>query len=200
MGVATGRDAAADELLSAPLAGLRLALPGVSVMEAWSAFEDERKRRGVFRQALDNQISQLRRDRTSAHAGKLLRLLEQAANENGDLLNDVERRLRETLAMLGDREAGGAAVELIPLTPEALTGSLAAGPTKDPTDDLLLAIILGHARQQPSEEKAFLSGNLSDFDTPEVRSLMSAVGITEYFARTQDFLGWFRARNPPAPG
>ncbi len=192
-----GRDAGADALLRLASAELRITLPAICLMEAWSSFEDEQKRRNSFRQTLDTQISQLLRDVTSAHAKALVQHLQQARTENFDLLNDIRDRLRDVQEKLAGLQAGFPAAEILPLTPSALATDLAAGPTKDPTDNLILAIIQEHALQHPDEDKAFLSGNTHDFDTPEIRALLADAGITDYFARTDAFLGWLGTRNRP---
>lgn len=197
MGAAMERDVSADLLLRLASAELRIALPAVCLMEAWSSFEDEQKRRNFFRQTLDTQIGQLVRDVTSAHARALVQHLQQARTENFDLLNDIRNRLRDVQEKLVGLQAGFSAAEILPLTLSALAADLAAGPTKDPTENLILAVIQEHALQNPDEEKAFLSGNTRDFDTPEIRALLASVGIADYFARTDAFLGWFGSRNQP---
>lgn len=197
MGAAMGRDVSAASLLRLASAELHIALPAICLMEAWSSFEDEQKRRNFFRQTLDTQISQLLRDVTSAHAKALVQHLQQARTENFDLLNDIRDRLRDVQEKLAGRQAGFPAAEFLPLTLSALAADLAAGPTKDPTDNLILAVIQEHALQNPDEDKAFLSGNTRDFDTPEIRALLAAAGIRDYFARTDAFLGWFGSRNQP---
>jgi len=197
VGAALGRDKNAEALLQISSTYLQLALPSVSIMEAWSVFEDERRRRNAFRQTLNQQISQLQRDETSPHAKALLQHLQQAYVENTDLLNDVVNRLRDALSKLAGLQPGFSAAHLLSLTQETFQNSLPAGPTKDPTDNLILAIVLAHANEYPADEKVFLSGNIRDFQTPEIEALLSAAGITRYFAQTQDFLGWFHAENQP---
>ena len=197
MGAATGREAGVDGLLALPRSALRLILPAICVMEAWSAFEDERKRRNAFRQALDTQISQLLRDRTSVHAAALSRHLQRAQVENSDVLDDIRVRLRDVQEKMAGRREGFPAADLLPLTTAVLAQDFTTGPTGDPTDNLILAIILEHARRNPNETRVFLSGNTRDFGTTEIRALLLDAGITEYFARTEAFLGWLQARSQP---
>ena len=123
--------------------------------------------------------------------------LEQAYAENVDLLNEIQSRLRDVQEKLTSLHAGFSAAELLPLTPTVLAANLAGGPTKDPTDNLILAVTQEHALQNREEDKAFLSGNTRDFDTPEIQALLAEAGIPDYFARTDAFLGWFEARNHP---
>ena len=202
-GFAMGRDIHAEALLRVPPADLRIALPAVCFMEARSVYEDERKRRNSFENILNSQQSQLRRDLTSVHATALQSHLELAYAENVDLLNEIRSRLRDIQEKMSGLQAGFSAAEFLPLTAALLARSLADEPTKDPTDNLILAVIQEHALQNPGEGKVFLSGNTRDFDTPEIRALLASVGIADYFARTDAFLGWFQAqgRSPlgPAP-
>jgi hypothetical protein len=188
MGMATGRDAAADALLAALPPLHVLAIPSVCFMEAFSAFEDERGRRNVFKDQLEIQIHQLKRDITSAHARLLLSHLEQARIENGLLLNDVRARLLEATSRISAR------MEMIPLTPTILQESVTSLLLSDPTDNLILTCILEHARQSSdTTTKSFLSSNFRDFDVPEVRSTLAQVGVTKYFRSTEKVLEWLNS-------
>lgn len=65
MSIALGREARGSDLLAAVSTSVRVAIPSGCYMESFSAYEDERKRRHRFREELERQISQLRRDTTS---------------------------------------------------------------------------------------------------------------------------------------
>ena len=78
---------------SAITADFRVVIPSGCYMESFSAFEDEQKRRNWFKNELDQQIAQLRRDITSANAATLLANLEQSRIANDMLLSDVLARL-----------------------------------------------------------------------------------------------------------
>jgi hypothetical protein len=62
-------------------------------MEAFSALEDERERRNHFKHQLESEITQVRRDSTSASARSLILHLEESRFEIDRLLNDVQDRL-----------------------------------------------------------------------------------------------------------
>jgi hypothetical protein len=196
VGAAFGREEFVDELLQIPAQVVRIALPEICIMEAWSAFEDERRRRNRFTDELRLQAGQMRRDRTSVHAAALLGHLERAIDENDELLPDITQRLRETLEKLGGLRAGYSGVELVRLTKTALTGSLTRQVMAEPTDGLILAVIADHARRHKIQRKAFLSANSRDFGAAEVRAVLASAGIDHYFANTEAFLGWFRAGAP----
>lgn len=111
------------------------------------------------------------------------------------MLVDIERRLHEILTKLTGVIPGYNKAEIIPLTPDALAESLTQRRMEEPTDNLILTIILHHARLNVSEEKILLSANSKHFDVPDVRTPLASVGIVEYFSRAQDFLGWLRSRS-----
>jgi hypothetical protein len=159
-------------------------------MEALSALEDELKRRNRFENDLNLQISQLRRDVTSAYAQSLLVHVEQSLNANQGLLNDVKERLFQAL----DRLAANA--EIIPLTADILQASLTTDfIEKEPTDNLILYSILDDARLHPTEVKVFLSGNVKEFGTLEVQQALGDAGLAEYFRASQSFLGWLNSQS-----
>lgn len=159
-------------------------------MEALSALEDELKRRNRFESDMTFQISQLRRDVTSPFAQSLLFHVRQSVVENRGLQNDIKERLSQAL----DRLAVN--TEIIALTAEMLQENLTTNFTdKDPTDNLILCNILGNARSHPTQVKVFLSGNVKEFGTSEVRQALNDAGVEAYFSRTQDFLGWFNSRS-----
>jgi hypothetical protein len=194
MGAAYGRDEDVDDLLRVPQERLRIALPAVCIMEAWSAFEDEQKRRHRFAEELALQISQLRRDRTSSLASSLLDHLELAFAENRELLDDVESRLEEMMMELAGAVPGYSSATLIPLTKVTLARSLTVADMNEPTDALILATILEHARRNRTEEKVLLSANTRDFGAPPVRALLSSAAVEHYFASPRAFLDWFQSR------
>lgn len=184
MSVAMGREARGDDLFAAVAPSLRVAIPSGCYMEAFSAFEDEQRRRNWFRAELEKQIGQLRRDTTSANAGELLRRLEESRIANDELSNDVQTRLFQVV----DRAAG--ILEPIPESPATIHRALTSMLIPDPTDNLILYAILDHASRFPEATKALLTDNTKDFDTSEVRSALAAVGINKYFRSVTNLLGW----------
>jgi rRNA-processing protein FCF1 len=188
--IATGRDSQANTLLQSTPSSVLIAIPSICCMEALSVLEDERKRRKQFMSVLDIQISQLQRDVTSPHAQSLLAHLEQSRIENQALLNDIQIRLFDSLDRLATK------AQMIALTAQMLQASLGTPfIEKDPTDNLILHCVLHHSRCHPMDTKVFLSGNVKEFGTPEVKEALHDAGVVKYFTRTQDFLGWLQS--PP---
>ena len=190
MSIATGRDPDANNLLLSVPTSVRIAIPAICCMEALSALEDDIKRRNRFADEQKKQISQLKGDLTSPYAKSLLFHLEESLNENEGLLNNIKVRLFEALELLADN------VEMMELTADTLRESLnTVFIEEDPTDNLILHCILNHAHLHANEVQVFLSNNTKDFGVPEVREALREAGITEYFSRTEDFLGWLQSQS-----
>jgi tRNA(Met) C34 N-acetyltransferase TmcA len=191
MSIATGRDREASVLLRQMPAFVQLTIPSICYMESFSALEDEVKRHNYFKQQLDNQISEANRDLTSQHARSLFLNLGQARTDYERRLDDINLRLRQAIEQLSQNS------EMIALTANIIQESLNATIIlQDPTDNLILHCILNHARLHPTETKAFLSGNVKEFrQLAEVQDALREVGITKYFSRTEDFLGWLQSQS-----
>lgn len=184
MSIATGRDPDASDILTDIGSSNRLVLPQVCFMEAFSVLNGMHRSRNQFRNQLDQQIGEIRRDSTSAHARKLLSLLEQARIASDKLLEDIDTRLFSTVGRLS-RDA-----ELIGLTGEILEEQRKTILIKEPTDNLILHCILAHAREHPAEDKAFLTGD-KDFHDPKVQNELGVVGVTKSFREGKKFRMWF---------
>lgn len=193
VGAGTGQDAYADQLLRVSLERLRLILPAICVMESLSVLEGKRTMSNRFALEMEAQITQLSRDVTSEHAQVMQMHLEQALVASDNVFNAVERRLQDTLAKLAGAVPGYRPAEILSLPPNAVVQALNTPLMGEPTDNLILAVIEEHARQNTGEEKVMLSGNTKDFGAPTVRARFIALQI-RYFAKTQDFLGWFNSR------
>jgi len=191
MSIATGRDPQASMLLRQMPASLQLTIPSICYMESFSALEDEVKRHNYFKQQLENQISEANRDLTSQHARFLFFKLGQSKIDYERRLDDIDLRLRESIEQLSQN------AEMIDLTANLIQESLNATIiAKDPTDNLILHCILSHARLRHTETKVFLSGNVKEFrKLPEVQEALLEAGITKYFSRTEDFLGWLQSQS-----
>lgn len=191
MSIATGRDPQASTLLMQTPASVQLTIPSICYMESFSALEDEVKRHNYFKQQLDNQISEANRDLTSQHAQSLFLNLGQSRTDYERRLDDIDLRLRESIEQLSQN------AEMIALTLNMIQESLnTILIKKDPTDNLILHCILNHARSHPTETKVFLSGNIKEFrQLPEVQDALQQAGVTKYFSRTEDFLGWLQSQS-----
>jgi hypothetical protein len=193
VGAARGQDPDADALLDFPGA-LRLALPSVCVMETWSRYERLAWTHARFDEQAKSYINDLKADVVSASAKAMTSSLEQSLSARAALIDETRASFNGTLSKLVGELGGVSRVELIALTTNVLATWLTGKVTlREPTDALILDIILDHATRWPEEAKGFLSANKTDFDTPEVRRALRGAGISHYFKETSHSLGWARA-------
>ncbi|MEG4112727.1 MULTISPECIES: PIN domain-containing protein [unclassified Microcoleus] len=191
MSIATGREAEAIMLLRDLSSSVQLVIPSICYMESLSALEDDLKRQKYFKEQLGRQISETKRDVRSEQVASLSLHLEQSLIYYSNRIDKIQFRLREAIYMLSQN------AEMIVLNTEIIEASLNTTIIeKDPTDNLILHYILSHARLHPTETKAFLSGNVKELrKLPEVQYALEEVGITKYFSRTEDFLGWLQSQS-----
>lgn len=153
VGTAMGHESDAEKLLGLPRPPLRIALPDVCLMEAYSVLEDKKRDRNDFQAQIDRQITQLQRDSSSPHARSLLGTLQQARTDSNELYNDIEIRLHDILANISGFVFGFQPIEVLPVTPAALARNLNQSDLDEPTDNLILSIFLEHARSDPEPQK-----------------------------------------------
>ncbi|MEG4290896.1 PIN domain-containing protein [Microcoleus sp. C2C3] len=191
MSIATGREVEAIMLLRDLSSSVQLVIPSICYMESLSALEDELKRQNYFKEQLSRQISETKRDVTSEQVASLSFHLEESLIYYRNRIGEIKFRLREAIYMLSQK------AEMIVLNTEIIEASLNTTIIgKDPTDNLILHCILSHARLRPTEIKVFLSGNVKEFrKLPEVQEALLEAGITKYFSRTEDFLGWLQSQS-----
>jgi predicted nucleic acid-binding protein len=188
MSIATGRDPQADTLLQNPPPSVQIAIPSICCLEALAALQQDKKSRKRFEQELIVQINETARNLTSPHAQALNLHLSQAREQNENLMDDTELGLFQAFRQIASK------ADLIALTTGILQESLDRVLIEDPTDNLILHCILGHAGLHPTEVKVFLSSNTKDFGTLEVREALGNAGIENYFSRSGDFLGWLQSQ------
>jgi hypothetical protein len=194
VGAARGQDRDADALLGVPSSALRLVMPSVCVMETLSREEGLAGTHTRFELQAKSYINDLKGNVSSPSAKAVTSALEQSISARAALLNETRENFNAVLTKLVSGPDGTSRVELIALTTGVLATWLAGEIVlREPTDALILDIVLDHARRYRDEAKGFLSANKTDFDTPEVKHALRRSGITHYFKETGHALGWVRA-------
>jgi hypothetical protein len=166
-------------------------MPSVCLMEALSAFEDERKRHNRWSDSIGQQAREVKRNLISPLIPSLADHLDQSRVEGATLFKEYEARLFHALNVLGST------AELIHPTPEIVAASLTKTPIEDPTDNLILASILDHSKNYASETKIFLSENRRDFDTNSKAKLALQGSGIGFFADASKFLAWHPIQPDP---
>lgn len=195
MAIATGRDPGALKLLDQTPADVDLVMPLVSIMEAYQAFEEERRRTNAFINEIDRRISDVRRKQELDSAERLLDSLETARIAAAALLNDMETLLHLVIDRLSAR------ARWITLDGNGVRNQDQRAEIDDPTDNLILAHVLSDAARV-SGVKAFLTENIRDFDAPSVRDVLRSAGVEHYFPSSAGLLGWLgsQLKSPDSSG
>jgi len=185
IGAVVGQDPHAERLLSLSQAEVQLAIPSACLMEAISAFDWKRIERNRLKDELDRQLAQVRRSEQILVARQLTAELIQANLTNAQLLNELFRRLDDLLLRVSKR------AEMIPATFETVEHmvQLQRETELGRADALILACILSDSKHPPSEKRAFLSGNIRDFDVEPVKNLLEQSGI-KFFGSSDHVLKW----------
>ncbi len=157
-------------------------------MEACSVFEDEKKRHRRRLDFLEQQSREVGRNVLSALATSLANHLAQASAESEPVFDEFEARLFQALNVLAST------AELIHPSPEILRSARDHPLIEDPTDNLILASILAHAKNQAPGAKVLLTENRKDFGKNGKASDALRDSGVGYFAEPSKFLEWHRAR------
>lgn len=186
IGIAKGQDPDALRLLSEGVPGLKIVIPAVCVMEAFSTWSIDKKARERFYGEIKKHADEAGRDQSSVLARSLTGSLRQALLDGRELLNAIEDRLYETMERLSEN-----AEILNNIDSQVLFDTFSRGYIDDPTDNLILCAILRHAHSPVPGLKLFVSGNSRDFGTPEPVKALESAGI-KYFMAITPALGWLK--------
>jgi hypothetical protein len=199
IGLTLGQEPEAADLLdeAARKADLQLAIPSICLMEATATIK-ARVLEGVeLRRRLEIEMTQLRRNRTSAVAKRLLDRLSEASPASEKYTDGIMADFQEVVRQIRSTAT------MIPLTKPSLKRGFSSIIVEAKhqklilPDNLILHCILDHARRHPTASRAFLSGNSLEFSRPEVQAALKAGGIDKYFSEAKNALGWYRSQ--PAP-
>ena len=183
---AKGQDEDASRLLLEGHPTIHLAIPAICFMEALTVFEAEQKVRGIRNEKLKNFAREVDRDRLSSIAPTLARDLKSAIIVSDEHLDEIKDRLNFAMSTLS-RTA-----DFIELTEQTVASAITSTFTDDPTDNLILACVAGHATNHPDAAKAFVSANAKDYKRPDVLDLLDRSGV-RYFSNVKAALGWLAA-------
>lgn len=189
VGIAKGQDLAAASFLSGDSTDIRLVIPSVCYMEAFSVWEREQKQTNRLIDSMAFQIREVKRNAASVRAQRLGEHLDGARFESEQLLYEMRERLDEALLRLSED------ADFIDIEHTIVHDALAYTHVSDPTDNLILCSILWHARRNPVGPKAFLSRNYKDFGQQNVCDLLLSADV-QYFKNTEAALGWIRSQSP----
>ena len=152
-------------------------------MEAMASLEALQARRNALTDRLAYEIRQLLAGVDSKRAMRLVALLESARVENLDLVNEFQDRLSYGI------DALAADAHRIPASSAVLRRSTTHPALRQPTDNLILHIILDHAARSTTD-KAFFTANTRDFNVGPARTMLHAAGIRRILNSYDAVRGW----------
>lgn len=167
---------------------IRIVTPAICCMESLSVLKSEKNRSNWSSDNLKEEVKKVKGDVNSQYSRDIKRCLEQAIIKNNERINEINTRLFDVL------EWATKNVELIQLKPDILSKSMENILINDPTDNLILHCILDHAQTSLNDQKVLLSGNHTDFGSPEIKRKLEDAGIQKYLVKTGDFLGWLNSQ------
>jgi hypothetical protein len=157
-------------------------------METLSVLVDEQKRQNRWFDAIGQQLREVKRNVISPLIPSLAGHLDQGQSEGVDFFKEFKGRLFHALDVLAST------AELIHPTPGILALSRSDVLIDDPSDNLILASILDHSKNHPSETKIFLSENRRDFDINSEANVALRKSGLRYFADAAKCLEWHESR------
>jgi len=184
--LAQKRNQAIESLLENLPKDVQLILPSICYMEALFAFQQDKKRRDLFKQSLVIEINEARRLNISQ---LLMNDLEQSQVKYNLLSQQLNDEFIEALRILQSR------LTLIHPQPDTLIRTLVApnlNKSTEKRDDFIWRCILDHAQNYSHLRKAFFSENTKQFGQQPVREACREVGIT-YFGNIENLQGWLRS-------
>jgi hypothetical protein len=193
VGIAKGQDPDASAFLEHPDPDISLVFPGVCYMESFSNISHEMRTRGGLYKGIKTHAEEVKRDRTSPKASGLALDLENSILKGDELLSDIKMRLYEALGRISRAPA-----EIIETDQNIIQDCLDHNYLEDPTDNLIFCCVLHHARRNPQDIKAFLSGNSEDFGKPDVIATLASAGV-KYFKVVNNAIGWLKSRSSSDP-
>ncbi len=194
VGIAKGQDVDSDQLLFEARPG-SLRMPVVCYLEALSVLRAEQHRFRELFKSFDGFDREAGRDATASAAGRFRTSLQEGKAAGAAVLNAIEQRLYDALEQLA------AAAESLQPSVVSIQATRRTPLIADPTDALILSMILEDAGRSPQHEKGFLSANTRDFDEPGVRAALKAAGII-YLGTAKAARNWIGSRKGelPEPG
>ncbi|BAZ17358.1 hypothetical protein NIES4071_92360 [Calothrix sp. NIES-4071] len=190
LGISTGREVNANQLLSRINAERRLIIPSICSLEALIALEGQQKQLSNLIESLDMVISQLERNPQQNTSNEITALIA-SRNAANNLSNQLKPNLSSAIGNVFR------VAEVITPSTNSIQKTL-NNPIlirdKAMRDSLILECILEHANTQLDTQKAFLSSNIKEFGSQEARFALRTYGII-YFSDTTKLINWIDSQS-----
>lgn len=186
LGTATGRLPPVEQFVDLARPA-RVAIPAICFMEALSAVMREVSRANEFQQQLQKRVGEIQDSELMTEAKQLRQNLEAAIISGGRTINLVQLQLNDTMDRL-TREA-----RMISLSAAAIQNATGTQLCKQPTDNMILHILLEDAATEPDPVKALFTENIDDFLSEGGGERLRLAGVHKLFGEFDSLARWLKS-------
>ena len=186
MAIAKGRNKELENFVYDFSENLKFVIPSICLMETLVAIEREEKRSQSFSQTIQIEMNEAKRNKDLNNSQSFVNYLESSLIDYDDILTDFKKRFLKILEYLKNHdELIEPSIKMLEAT---LTNPLLLGKNQR-RDDFILQVILAHAENNLSINKAFFSENTKEFGNTNIQQILANLGIN-YFSRMSNLEGW----------
>ncbi|MCX5982783.1 MAG: PIN domain-containing protein [Nostocales cyanobacterium LacPavin_0920_SED1_MAG_38_18] len=186
MAIAKGRNKELENFVYDSSNNLQFVIPSIWLMETLVAIEGEEKRSQSFSQTIQIEMNEAKRNKELNNSQSFVNYLESSLIDYDDILTDFKKRFLNILEYL--RNHGELIEPSIKMLEATLNNPLL--PEKNQRrDDFILQVILAHAENNLSINKAFFSENTKEFGNTNIQQILANLGIN-YFSKIPNLEGW----------
>ena len=186
MAIAKGRNKELEDFVYHSSGNLKFVIPSICLMETLVAIEGEEKRSQSFSQTIQIEMNEAKRNKELNNSQSFVNYLESSLIDYDDILTDFKKRFLNILEYL--RNHGELIEPSIKMLEATLNNPLL--PEKNQRrDDFILQVILAHAENNLSINKAFFSENTKEFGNTNIQQILANLGIN-YFSKIPNLEGW----------
>ena len=186
MAIAKGRNKELEDFVYDSSNNLQFVIPSICLMETLVAIEREEKRSKSFSQTIQIEMNEAKRNKELNNSQSFVNYLESSLIDYDDILTDFKKRFLNILEYL--KNHGELIEPSIKMLEATLTNPLLPGKNQK-RDDFILQVILAHAENNLSINKAFFSENTKEFGNTNIQQILANLGIN-YFSRMSNLEGW----------
>jgi hypothetical protein len=186
MAIAKGRNKELEDFVYHSSENLKFVIPSICLMETLVAIEREEKRSQSFTQTIQIEMNEGKRNKELNNSQSFVNYLESSLINYDDILTDFRNRFLNILEYL--KNHGELIEPSIKMLEATLNNPLLPGKNQR-RDDFILQVILVHAENNLSINKAFFSENTKEFGNTNIQQVLASSGIN-YFSKISNLDRW----------
>jgi hypothetical protein len=186
MAIAKGRNKELEDFVYHSSENLKFVIPSICLMETLVAIEREEKRSQSFTQTIQIEMNEGKRNKELNNSQSFVNYLESSLINYDDILTDFRNRFLNILEYF--KNHGELIEPSIKMLEATLNNPLLPGKNQR-RDDFILQVILVHAENNLSINKAFFSENTKEFGNTNIQQVLASSGIN-YFSKISNLDRW----------